>query len=183
MKIKNLVAVVFCLMILGSAGLAEPALQSEQTTQAVQVTSAIPAEDKPCSLCQTENLFQKIKYHRGVIYSSLNLTSEQAAQVQALDKKYFTEIEPEFQKVNVLVKNLEDIAKSRNCTMRAVNKETQKLKRVEKKMNHIKESYNKELDSILTPEQKVQYEVVRKKQQVEIERQLKEERLMQTKSE
>lgn len=159
--IKRSLLVIFCILILN-----------------VKVSAddlGTPKSSKDSSTAQEEMLIKKIQYHRKTIYDSLELTSEQAVEIDKLDKKFFTQIEPDLKKLTVLTNKLQDIANSNNCTKKSVNEVKKEFKAVEKDMNSVKNDYEKELKIVLTREQKSKYNLARKQKRAELQKEMKQE--------
>ncbi len=123
----------------------------------------------------TEDLLTKIKAHRASMYSKLELTSEQRAQINELDKNCYEKLEPELVKLSVMTKKIEDLANSDKCTKKAVYAVKKDFKSVEKDMNSIKKEYDKEFRQLLNGEQKAQYRIVRKQKRAELRQEMLKE--------
>ncbi len=125
----------------------------------------------------TAELMDLLKEHRSSIYERLDLTPEQAAQIGEMDEKLYAELEPEMKKLSVMVKRIEDIANSENCTKEAVLAVKKEFKGVEKGMVSIKKQYVKDFKKVLTAEQKSQYRVVRAQKQAELKLQMQQQQM------
>lgn len=110
----------------------------------------------------TTELLDKIKTHRDYVYSTLNLSEEQIKLINIIDTERYKEVEPALRELSQLVKKLEDLANSENCTIRKVNKVKKEFKPVQKNLYSITKKYENELKTILTPEQNIKYENSRK---------------------
>lgn len=109
----------------------------------------------------TVKLMETLKTYRSSIYESLDLTAEQNEQIKAIDSKLYSDLEPDMKKISVMVKRIEDIANSENCTKKAILNVRKEFKDVEKSMETVKKAYSKEFKKVLTAEQKKQYRLVR----------------------
>lgn len=110
----------------------------------------------------SNELLERFKQHRASIYASLNLTNEQAAKINEIDSRIYTELEPEFKEVSLQIKRIDDIANSDDCTVKKVNAVKKDFKSVEKRISEKKHSYEKEFKQVLTPEQKTAYKTAKK---------------------
>lgn len=124
-------------------------------------------------------IIEKIQQHRSIIYSALNLTFEQQIKINALDEEYFKKVNPYLNQMNRIVQNMENIANSSNVSMEALENEKIKFENIQKSMESIKNHYDSELKKILTPEQQKEYDIIRKQQQQEIEKQIRAEQILQ----
>lgn len=123
----------------------------------------------------TTELMNLLKEHRHSIYEQLDLTNEQAIQIEEMDKILYVNLEPEIKKLSVMVKRIEDIANSENCTKKAVYSVQKEFKGVEKDMCAIKKQYIKAFKKVLTPEQKSRYRLVRAQKQAELKSQMRQQ--------
>lgn len=110
----------------------------------------------------SNELLERFKQHRASIYNSLNLTDEQAAKINEIDTRIYTELEPEFKEVSLQIKRIDDIANSDDCTVKKVNAVKKDFKSVEKRISEKKRGYEKEFKQVLTPEQKNAYKTAKK---------------------
>lgn len=120
----------------------------------------------------SNELLERFKQHRASIYNSLNLTDEQAAKINEINSRIYTELEPEFKEVSLQIKRIDDIANSDDCTVKKVNAVKKDFKSVEKQISSKKRGYEKEFKQVLTPEQKTAYKAAKKEIQ-ELKKSLK----------
>lgn len=120
----------------------------------------------------TAELMDLLKMHRNSIYEHLDLTPEQTALIGEMDEKLYADLEPEVKKLSVMVKRIEDIASSENCTKEAVFAVKKEFKGVEKEMVSVKKAYVKEFRKVLTPQQRKVYHKVRHEKQAELKKEM-----------
>lgn len=117
-------------------------------------------------------ILDKMQSHRQSIYENLDLTPAQTEEIAKLDKKIYARIEPDLKQTAILVKKIEDIAESENCTIKAVNKVKKEFKPVQKNLNSVKRDYDREFKKILTDEQRTKYKLVREEKRKELQKEI-----------
>lgn len=110
----------------------------------------------------TSEIMTEIQNQRSKIYSSLDLSQEQFQLINNIDKNRYEDITPELNKLSLLVKKLDDLANSEDCTIKKVKKVQKEFKPIQKELYTINLKYEKELKNTLTKEQLTEYDTARK---------------------
>ncbi len=119
-----------------------------------------------------EELMERFQYHRNTVYKQLNLTEQQTKKIKKIDENVYTKLEPELQQVSNFINQIDEIAKSDNCTIERVNAVKEEFKTTEERISIIKEKHEKAINRVLTSEQKTAYEKAKEAQRAEIQKEI-----------
>lgn len=130
------------------------------------------------SLAAETNLnptLNKIKQKREYIYSNLDLNDAQKAKQTELDSKYFEAIKPNFDAIERNIKEINDLANSKNISKEEVDSIKKEFDKNEKELFETKVRYEKEFKKILTFKQKIKYSGLKRKTRAELKKEVDEE--------
>ena len=104
------------------------------------------------------------------VYKTLDLSEEQLQIINNIDRKRYTEIRPEIIKLSELVKKLEDLANSEDCTIKKIKSIKKDFKPIQNELYNINHKYETELKKALTKEQNLTYKKVKKQMRHNLKR-------------
>lgn len=110
----------------------------------------------------TTEILTTIKTQREKVYNTLDLSEAQFQFINNIDTRRYEEIEPELCQLSKLVKDLNDLANSDDCTIKKVNVIKKEFKPIQNGLYKINQKYETELQTVLTKEQNSKYKKIRK---------------------
>ncbi len=162
---KRVLLVVLCLLVTAPVSFAE----NQVSVETEIVSTAIVKDDF------SSQLLEKIKMQRSTIYNALNLTPCQINKIEEIDKKRYTELEPELRKMSMAkckIKKIADCMENGqgNYTKQDVKNVKREFDLAKDNIKNISDKYDKEMKKVLTSEQCSKYNMIRKLKRADLKK-------------
>lgn len=179
---KQILTLAMCVAFSATAALAAtPATvkkaPAKAPTHVVKVSAKTPAVKKaePEKVVLTpeqeakKRFEEKMAKDREDLYCKLNLTADQKAKAEAMDKKARDEAQPLFEKVQTERAKLQQLKANKSCPIE-ISKQRRQVIAAKKAVKAHFEASRKNFEAILTQEQKAKLEVIKQERRAEMQK-------------